>query len=269
MTSNFSDKETYQRDFLPKPYLEMYYAAEVGLLMKDGYMPFMLKNLFNTFTSGGVKGNLLIDIGSGPTIYQFLSACECFKEIIATDYTDRNRQELELWLKKEPEAFDWSSTVKFVCELEGDRQTWTEKEEKLRKTVTQVLKCDITKKNPLDSLVLPKADCLLTCLCLEGACKDQDTFCCALRNISSLLKAGGHLVIGGVLGTDMYMVGEKPFSSLVLDKEFLKKALTDAGYEVKQLEVDSRRDLSTFHLAHHTDAFFILAQKMCVKSSLG
>ena len=48
--------------------------------------------------TGGLEGKLLIDIGSGPTIYQFLSACESFQEIIATDYTDKNLQELEKWL---------------------------------------------------------------------------------------------------------------------------------------------------------------------------
>lgn len=71
--------------------------------------------------AGGLRGKLLIDIGSGPTIYQLLSACESFEEIIATDYTDKNRLELEKWLKKMPGAFDWSPVVKYVCELEGDR----------------------------------------------------------------------------------------------------------------------------------------------------
>lgn len=71
--------------------------------------------------TGGLKGKLLIDIGSGPSIYQLLSACESFEEIIATDYTDKNRLELEKWLKKIPGAFDWSPVVKYVCELEGNR----------------------------------------------------------------------------------------------------------------------------------------------------
>lgn len=70
---------------------------------------------------GGVKGDSLIDIGSGPTIYQLLSACESFKEIIASDYTDRNHWELEKWLKNEPGAFDWTPVVEYVCELEGNR----------------------------------------------------------------------------------------------------------------------------------------------------
>lgn len=74
-----------------------------------------------SISTGGVGGNVLIDIGSGPTIYQLLSACEVFREIIATDYTPQNLQELQKWLKKEPGAHDWSPIVQHVCELEGDR----------------------------------------------------------------------------------------------------------------------------------------------------
>lgn len=70
---------------------------------------------------GAVKGELLIDIGSGPTIYQLLSACESFTEIIVSDYTDQNLWELQKWLKKEPGAFDWSPVVTYVCDLEGNR----------------------------------------------------------------------------------------------------------------------------------------------------
>lgn len=69
----------------------------------------------------GLRGDTLIDVGCGPTIYQLLSACEHFQEIIALDYTDQNRRELEKWLKKEAGAFDWRPVVEYVCELEGDR----------------------------------------------------------------------------------------------------------------------------------------------------
>uniref|UniRef100_A0A803TYT8 Indolethylamine N-methyltransferase-like n=1 Tax=Anolis carolinensis TaxID=28377 RepID=A0A803TYT8_ANOCA len=69
----------------------------------------------------GIRGDTLIDIGSGPSIYQLLSACESFKEIIASDLLEKNREEMQKWLKKDPEAFDWTPMVKYVCQLEGDR----------------------------------------------------------------------------------------------------------------------------------------------------
>lgn len=84
-------------------------------MMPDSYFPVPYSK------PDGVNGDLLIDIGSGPTIYQLLSACESFKEIIATDYIDQNLRELEKWLKKEPGAFSWSLVMTYVCELEGNR----------------------------------------------------------------------------------------------------------------------------------------------------
>ncbi|XP_069473396.1 nicotinamide N-methyltransferase-like [Ambystoma mexicanum] len=95
MASDFTGKQTYQHDFDPTDYLETYYGAGKGVFIKDGFMEFALRKLHEAFTTGGVKGDTLIDIGPGPAIYQELSACEAFKEIIAADFTDRNCQYLE------------------------------------------------------------------------------------------------------------------------------------------------------------------------------
>nr|XP_006133694.2 nicotinamide N-methyltransferase-like [Pelodiscus sinensis] len=117
--AEYTRGNVYQAAFDPKAYLEYFKFGEGSV--GDEYLNFALKHYCKAFASGDMKGDTLIDIGSGPTIYQLLSACENFKEIVASDYTDRNRQELEKWLKKEPGAFDWTPVVKYVCELEGDR----------------------------------------------------------------------------------------------------------------------------------------------------
>ncbi|TFJ97500.1 intercellular adhesion molecule 4-like [Platysternon megacephalum] len=117
--AEFTGGDDYQAEFDPKVYLERFKFGEDTF--GENYLNFSLKHYCKTFTSGVVKGDTLIDIGSGPTIHQLLSACESFKEIIASDYTYRNHQELEKWLKNEPGAFDWTPVVKYVCELEGNR----------------------------------------------------------------------------------------------------------------------------------------------------
>lgn len=68
---------------------------------------------------GEVSGRTLIDIGSGPTIYQLLSACAHFEDITMTDFLEVNRRELGLWLRQEPGAFDWSAYSQHVCLIEG------------------------------------------------------------------------------------------------------------------------------------------------------
>lgn len=69
---------------------------------------------------GDVGGEVLVDIGSGPTLYQVLSGCEVFSKVILTDYMEVNRQELNLWLQGGSEM-DWAPFLQHVCKLEGRR----------------------------------------------------------------------------------------------------------------------------------------------------
>ncbi|NXP23918.1 NNMT methyltransferase, partial [Scytalopus superciliaris] len=232
----FTEADVYQQSFDPQAYLKEFYSMTDG---KEGANEFLMQNLrslHKMFSLDGLRGGTLIDVGCGPTIYQLLSACEHFQEIIALDYTDQNRQELEKWLRNEEGAFDWVPVVKYVCELEGDREKWAEKQEKVRKKVRQVLKCDVTKANPTGPVSLPPADCIVSTLCLEGACKDLPTFRSALRNISTLVKPGGHLVMVTVLGETYYAFNQQVFSCLCLEKHEVEGAVEAAGFEVKLSE---------------------------------
>ncbi|KAK9394951.1 nicotinamide N-methyltransferase-like [Crotalus adamanteus] len=224
MEESYTGKDFYTEHFNPRAHLENYYKVK----LEDGglgqFVTFFLKGAHRAFTIDGIKGDTLIDIGSGATIHQFLSACESFREIIATDYALQNRKEVQRWLKKEPGAFDWTPIVKYVCDLEGDREKWPEKEEKVRRTVKKYLKCDVTQPNPLAPLVLPPADCLLSSLCFDGACRDIPTYRSAFRNISSLLKPGGHLLFYSTLEGHYYTVGQHRFSNIFLEKDMIEEA---------------------------------------------
>ncbi|XP_063293008.1 nicotinamide N-methyltransferase-like [Pelobates fuscus] len=255
----FTGGDVYQFSFEPRDYLSSFCSFGKG---RDDILNFRLQKCFEAFKSGDIGGDVLIDIGTGPSIYQLLSACQAFKSIIATDFTDKNRQELEKWLKREPGAYDWSDFSKVVCELEGDREKWREKEEKLRSTIKHVLRCDVTKSNPLDPLVISPADGLISTLCLETACKDINSYRSALRNITSLLKPGGHLVLIGVLGDSFYKVGQQTFFCLPLDAQTVRGAVEDAGYTIKEMDVFLIPDVAS-HL-DITDSygnFFLVARK--------
>ncbi|XP_076976666.1 indolethylamine N-methyltransferase [Tamandua tetradactyla] len=235
MEGSFTGGDEYQKYFLPRDYLATFYSFDQGPLPEAEMLKFNLECLHKTFGPGGLKGETLIDIGSGPTIYQVLAACESFRDITLSDFTDRNRAELEKWLQKDPGAYDWSPAVKFACELEGDSGRWQEKEEKLRAAVKRVLKCDANLGNPLAPATLPPADCVLTLLAMECACRSLGAYRAALRNLSSLLKPGGHLVTTVTLGLSFYMVGEREFSCVVLEKEEVEQAVLDAGFDIEQL----------------------------------
>ncbi|XP_004582601.2 indolethylamine N-methyltransferase-like [Ochotona princeps] len=255
----YAGGEDYTKEFDPGDYLRTYYAFDSGPVAENEILKFNLENLFQTFSAGGIGGDVLIDIGSGPTIYQLLSACETFREIIATDYTEQNLRELQRWLSQEPGAYDWSPAVQYVCELEGDRSRWQEKEARLRRTVTRLLKCDVTKPHPLEPAQVPPADCVLTLLALESACANVDAYRAAMRGLVGLLKPGGHLVTMAVLHSQYYMVGDKKFFGLHLERETVEQAVRDAGCQVLRCDHRSLSYSTSFSISE--GICFVVARK--------
>lgn len=234
MEGGFTGPDEYQKYFSPRDYLATYYNFEHDPSPETEMIKFNLRCLHKTFGPGGLRGETLIDVGSGPTIYQVLAACEAFSDITLSDFTDRNREELQKWLRKDPGAFDWTPALKFACELEGHSGLWQEKAEKLRATVKRVLKCDVNLSNPLAPMELPPADCVLTTLAMECACCSLAAYRAALRNLATLLKPGGHLVTSVTLQISFYVVGKHQFSCLAMTKEEVEQAVLDAGFDIEQ-----------------------------------
>ncbi|XP_053547546.1 nicotinamide N-methyltransferase [Bombina bombina] len=256
--SDFTGGDVYQKEFDPDAYLHQYF--EYGKRsMGNEFSNFSLKQFAEIFTSGKVKGKTLIDIGTGPTIYQLISACEAFDEIIVTDYTDKNREAFGKWLEKKPGAHDWSGFIKRVCDLEGNRKIPSEKEGQLRKSIKKVLKCDVHKCNPVDPVIVPQADCLLSVLCLESASQDYDSYCTAIKNITTMLKPGGHLVLAGIIGNNYYKVGDVTFSALHLSEEMIQDALNKAGYHIKSFQLSKKTEESVEDGADFLAYFVIVA----------
>ncbi|KAM3922652.1 nicotinamide N-methyltransferase-like [Leptodactylus fuscus] len=260
MATSFSSQQSYIDEFNPKDYLQTYYEPGEGTLLGE-WTDFVLKNLHETFTLGGVRGETVLDFGTGPSIYQLLSACEVFDNIIVSDFLEQNRAEFQKWLKKDPDAFDWTHIIKSVCELEGNGDDVEEKAEKLRSKVKEVLKCDALKENPYDPVVLPPVDCLLSCLCLEAPCKDMKSFCNVLKNFQDLIKPGGHLMILSVMNSTFYYVGKSYFSSLTVKKEDLEMAFKEAGYQIEKAVYVPRTDRSRMDVSNFQELYFIHARK--------
>ncbi|XP_029429204.1 nicotinamide N-methyltransferase-like isoform X2 [Rhinatrema bivittatum] len=233
---DFADAEVYQQEFDPRAYLEMFYNFGATDLLED-ILRFPLTHLMKAFSSGGVKGDTFLDIGSGPCIHQLLSACDSFQELIASDCVDSNLREIE-------------------------RETCAEKEEKLRGKLKQLLKCDVTKRNPLEPQVLPPVDCALASFCLQVACKDQAAYISALKNINTLLKPGGHLLVVETLGESTYTVGQKVFFVLNLNEGFLRKAVREAGFALENLERLQRADNSLQSSTDYETIVVIVARKV-------
>ncbi|XP_078533708.1 nicotinamide N-methyltransferase-like [Lissotriton helveticus] len=224
-------------EFDPEDYLEAYYRFDPEAPLKDGYLKMLLLKLHGIFSTGRVKGNLLLDIGCGPTIHQHLSSCEVFTEIIVSDYCTSNLRYFERSLNNDPGTKDWTPCFKFVCELEGNSGKLDEKRRKLKSVVKYILKCDITKSNPFYPAVVPQADCVISFKCLSCASKDVESFRQIVKNVFSLLKVGGYLILIESLELTKYLCGGTWKPVLHLNDQLIREIVTDSGFLIEEHEL--------------------------------
>ncbi|KAJ1175364.1 hypothetical protein NDU88_000652 [Pleurodeles waltl] len=123
--------------------MEMYMGEE-SCFRDDTFMQ-LVPVVVKIFSSGAIKGDMLIGIAIAPFLHLTLPGTEYFKEIIFASTNDKSNLELLKWLQNEPDAFNWSGAAKVMCELEGKGNTWMEKQMALRQKIKQVLSCDVTK----------------------------------------------------------------------------------------------------------------------------
>ncbi|KAI7797481.1 nicotinamide N-methyltransferase [Triplophysa rosa] len=254
---NFTEGEFYQEHFDSRAYVKKFYSSPRGHPDENNFLTFFLKCLSRVFSAGENKGRMLIDVGSGPTIHSVLSACQHYDEIVLSDFSDGNRREIEKWLENQDGCLDWKPVLQHVCEMEG--KSLSDLEAALKQRVKKVLKCDVRLENPFYPHTLEPADCVVTSLCLEAACKDIPSYCRALDGLTKLLRPGGLLVMIGVLGETFYKVNEQRFSCLRLNKHDIEEALQSSGlslHEFNILPAEDREDnsVSDFEAVFHLTA---------------
>ena len=102
-------------------------------------------------------------------------------------------------------------------------------------------------------------DAICTSLCLEVVSPDMPSYAKALKNVVSLLKPGGMLVLMGVFDNPMYTVGHKVFKCLVMEKQDVYNAIEAAGLKV--LEVYDDESFCVDPLSPYTGTAVFHAQK--------
>jgi len=86
-------------------------------------------------------------------------------------------------------------------------------------------------------------DAITTSLCIESACPDVPSYAKALKNVVSLLKPGGMLVLMGIFNSSWYIIGHKVFKKLEMQKQDVHNVIEAAGLKVlKVYDDDSFND---------------------------
>ncbi|XP_062374531.1 nicotinamide N-methyltransferase [Sardina pilchardus] len=256
---HFTEGEFYQVNFDSRAYLDTFFSNPSGHT-DENFLAFVLHRLSETFSSGKYKGQRLIDVGSAASIHCVISACAHFDHIVLSDFADRNRAELSQWLCNAPGCFDWTPVIQHVCHMEKERSP-VEVEALLRQRVQSVVKCDVRLENPFHPLTQEPADCVITSLCLEAACKDLPSYCEALRNVTSFVKPGGILVMIGVLGESFYTVAGQRFSCLRLTRSDIEETLRKLQLSILHFSMLENEAVEINHVSDYEAVFYLVALK--------
>ncbi|XP_069470311.1 nicotinamide N-methyltransferase-like [Ambystoma mexicanum] len=260
--TNLSLQELHEKNLDAKGMWETYYRKGAGF--REDNLHQIMTCLMKIFSSGCVKGNTLIQFTVAPLLQYSLAACKYFKEIIVATSTDNCLREIEKWRKNEVDALDMCHVAQFVCDVEGNRETWMEKKSMLQSKMKKVLKYNVNKSNPLAPIVLPQVDCLLLTHCVEVNTLTKEAFCSVLKNISLQLKPGGALIMIGLNDCTFYMDGKFKFPHLCLDGVFLRKAVTNIGYRIEELNLMPRTCEELFDVNDYGGFILLYARKETV-----
>ena len=265
-----SKNRSYSSEFNPKEFLDMSYASVSGNPYEKGVFGFYRQRLYNFYTRYSCKWNnrtaRLLEFGGGPVITSLISAAPHVNEIIFAAYLESERKEVELWKHRKEGAHDWGSHIKYVVNevehITGD-DAWREREELLRKRITNIIACDILRENPLLAEQEP-FDIVFTSLCLEAACTTYAEYKEGVKKLVGLLKPGGFLLMIIVERQTYYVVGKKKWSSVYLTLEQVKVALSEAGTTIFVVEHEpaSLEHIQKAVVADGKGFTFLAAQKV-------
>ncbi len=212
--------------FPPIEYLKEYYS-DIGEENSA-----ILKFLHNTYKNLE-PANSLLEFGGGPTIYQLISASSKVNEIIFSEYSGANREEVKKWLNNNPGSFNWDSWFEFVLELENTEtgeNNLLKIKDRVKEKVKEVIKCDAYKGNPLEPKKYPGFDILSVCFVPESATDNENDYISFMKNIASLLRTRGTLVMMALKDAEYYQAGSLKFPAFPINENYLKNLLASMGF---------------------------------------
>ena len=177
-------------------------------------------------------GERLLDVGSGPGIKNVMSASAKYQNITLSDPVQQNRHMLQKYMDDVTEDQRWTEHFKLTAELEGDAQKWPEVRDRMRARIKHVVWCDILQDEPLGKDQPEDLfDCVVATLALSGACTEGDasTYARAVKNLVSLAKPGGLVIIADVFSENYYYIGNTKLLSYDAPKNQVQEYIEAAG----------------------------------------
>lgn len=202
--------------------------------------------------------DVALEFGSGPTVLHTFPLAAKAKEIHMAEYLPVNREEVQRWIANPSESHDWRPFTLEFLRLEGNPnptdQQAQQREEQVRQRITQVMAGDAGEENPLGVDKRGFYPLVISLCCADSATNDKGTWQSYMKNIASLVKPGGMLVLSACGGHSFYKVGERAFPGACVSGRDMLSCLLDLGFRdidlrLRQVPDSSEQGFSSTILA--------------------
>lgn len=233
-SSRTGSLDEYESAFDARAYLDQYFTT----LDEEDY--FTARFLVSALAR--LPRNLVVlEFGGGPVLSFVAAFARSAREIHFSDYVSANLDEVRRWLDRDPDAFDWRPQIRVALELEGGSTSpaaVARREGLMRRRVTRLLHGDATASAPLGAETR-QYDLVSALFCTDVAVETAPEWFQEMRNLNTLVRPGGWLVIGIITGTASYMIGERAFPHVDLTADDVNRAYLENGYHAGSLVMET------------------------------
>lgn len=232
------DPETRAEDFdgdsfNPHAYLQEYYdhIGSENLALLE-----FLAGAYAEFDDRSVR---ILEFGGGPTLYQHASAARVATEIVFTDYLQSNLDEVQAYIDRGENHFDWSEFVDKALEIElGRSPTVEEAETRLRllqQAIAKLALGNVLEEDPVEG-DNQQYDVVQSMFVAESITSNEASWRQALVNELSKLKPGGTYITAGLLGAKSWPAGDDEFPAFPLDRKTVVRTFKELGLDITSIK---------------------------------
>jgi len=229
--------QDFEDAFVPREYLDEYYG--VGLNDEDIFHAKFLTSV----VAGLPDGFSAHEFGGGPALYSVAALAARAGEIHFSDVVHASLVEVRHWLEGGPDAFDWRPYIRITLEAEGQEATdvaVAKREAEMRRLMTRLMICDAQQARPLGDLGL-EYEVVAANHCTDVAATTVPEWYEVMRNVSTIVKPGGWLIILVTNGSRVYTVGQHHFRCADLTAADMYNGFVQAGFDPSAIRVETHQ----------------------------
>lgn len=172
---------------------------------------------------------LALEFGAGPTAHRVIAAAPYVAAIHVAEYLPLNLAELALWVNDRAGQHRWELYAAYALQCEGIASpTASQIADRLalaRSKVVRLIQADAGQERPLGTAPPGAYAHVYSGFCADSATADKQTWQRYMRNITSLVAAGGTFWTAALHRATSYTAGPHRFPSADVDVADVRAAL--------------------------------------------